>query len=147
MKTKAFGLILGTLLVAACGHATTRGVTTAQGALRAHAIDPLPMTETLSPNCNDRPENTQLSCIVLHHTAVAANASRTVRGWLIHVHSSSSSTASTPASCSSCRQPFSASDFPDASGRDGQRQYTALISPNCARPMWPASEPRTMQAE
>jgi N-acetyl-anhydromuramyl-L-alanine amidase AmpD len=77
MKTKAFGLILGTLLVAACGHATTRGVTTAQGALRAHAIDPLPMTETLSPNCNDRPENTQLSCIVLHHTAVAANAQST----------------------------------------------------------------------
>jgi N-acetyl-anhydromuramyl-L-alanine amidase AmpD len=77
MKKTALLLCIGTLMVAACGHATTRGVTTVSGTYRAHSVDPVPMTETLSPNFNERPEGTALSCIVLHHTAVAANAQST----------------------------------------------------------------------
>ncbi|MDB5095959.1 MAG: N-acetylmuramoyl-L-alanine amidase, family 2 [Cyanobacteria bacterium RYN_339] len=76
MKKTAVALVLGTLLIASCGRATLRGVTPSAGALRAHAVDPVPMTETLSPNFNERGD-APISCIVLHHTAVAATAQST----------------------------------------------------------------------
>jgi N-acetyl-anhydromuramyl-L-alanine amidase AmpD len=73
LKTTA-ALALALLLTAACGQlAGVRSQLAPQGAVRAQAVVKPPMQDMLSPNFNER-GGAKITAIVLHHTAMAADA-------------------------------------------------------------------------